>query len=166
MRAGCLLGRAFNLSVRVLQPAAPFRLAETRTIPLPLSHSAIPSLSLFTNYHSSSSNNNKGINHWSCRTKLICATAGSFLFFGLSFSPKVFCEQRKFSTATMSSLPSLKLYQYQTCPFCSKARAYMDYYGIGYEVVEVNPLTRSEMKFSEYKKVPFLISKDEVQVCS
>lgn len=32
----------------------------------------------------------------------------------------------------------------------------MDYYNIPYKAVEVNPLTRKEIKWSEYKKVPIL----------
>ena len=63
-----------------------------------------------------------------------------------------------------SFVPSLMLYQYQTCPFCCKTRAFLDYYGISYEVVEVNPLFRREIKFSKYRKVPFIIC-DDVQVC-
>lgn len=27
--------------------------------------------------------------------------------------------------------PTVTLYQYQTCPFCCKTRAFLDYYGIG-----------------------------------
>ncbi|CAI2351075.1 unnamed protein product [Caenorhabditis sp. 36 PRJEB53466] len=53
----------------------------------------------------------------------------------------------------------LRLYQYETCPFCCKVRAFLDYYGFSYEVVEVNPVTRSQIKFSnEYKKVPIIRS--------
>ena len=62
-------------------------------------------------------------------------------------------------------LPSVRLYQYQTCPFCCKTRAFLDYYGIKYEVVEVNPLFRREIKFSKYRKVPFIVCGDDVQVC-
>ena len=50
----------------------------------------------------------------------------------------------------------LTLYQYQTCPFCCKVRAFLDYYGVDYEKVEVNPVNRKEIKFSEYRKVPFV----------
>ena len=63
----------------------------------------------------------------------------------------------------VSQLPPLTLYQYQTCPFCCKTRAYLEYYGIAYNVVEVNPLFRREIKFSKYRKVPFIVSED-VQV--
>ena len=62
-----------------------------------------------------------------------------------------------------SHLHSITLYQYQTCPFCCKTRAFLDYHGISYKVVEVNPLFRREIKFSKYRKVPFIIC-DEVQV--
>ena len=52
------------------------------------------------------------------------------------------------------------LYQYATCPFCCKVRSFLDYYGVDYEIVEVNPVSRKEIKFSEYRKVPFLTSKE------
>ncbi len=63
-------------------------------------------------------------------------------------------------------LPTIKLYQYQTCPFCCKTRAFLDYYGINYEIIEVNPLFRREIKFSKYRKVPFIVCGDDVQVCT
>ncbi|XP_060570485.1 prostaglandin E synthase 2-like isoform X2 [Ruditapes philippinarum] len=49
------------------------------------------------------------------------------------------------------------LYQFQSCPYCCKARAALDYFGFTYDVVEVNSITKSQMKFSEYKKVPVLV---------
>ncbi|RWS11411.1 prostaglandin E synthase 2-like protein, partial [Dinothrombium tinctorium] len=49
------------------------------------------------------------------------------------------------------------LFQYQTCPFCCKVRAFLDYYGIPYNVIEVNPVFRQQLKFSNYRKVPILI---------
>jgi len=52
----------------------------------------------------------------------------------------------------------LRLYQYQSCPFCCKTRAFFDYYGFSYDVVEVNSVTRKQTRFSEYKKVPILIA--------
>lgn len=52
---------------------------------------------------------------------------------------------------------NLRLYQFQNCPFCCKVRAFLDYYGFGYEVVEVNSVTKRELKFSEYKKVPVIV---------
>lgn len=56
---------------------------------------------------------------------------------------------------------NLTLYQYQTCPFCSKVRAFLDYYGLSYDVVEVNPVFRKEINWSTYRKVPLLVSSQE-----
>lgn len=55
----------------------------------------------------------------------------------------------------------LVLYQYQTCPFCCKVRAFLDYYGISYDIVEVDPVLRQAIGWSEYKKVPILVAKLE-----
>ncbi|KAG2386906.1 hypothetical protein C9374_001941 [Naegleria lovaniensis] len=53
---------------------------------------------------------------------------------------------------------SITLYQYQVCPFCCKVRAFLDYNEIPYKIVEVNPLFKSEIKFSkDYKKVPIVV---------
>ncbi|XP_056640655.1 prostaglandin E synthase 2 [Diorhabda sublineata] len=53
----------------------------------------------------------------------------------------------------------LTLYQYQTCPFCCKVRAFLDYYGISYNVIEVDPVLRQAIKWSPYRKVPILVAK-------
>lgn len=39
------------------------------------------------------------------------------------------------------------LYQYQPCPFCCKARAFLDYFGLNYDVIEVNSVTRKQVIF-------------------
>ncbi|XP_017756476.1 PREDICTED: prostaglandin E synthase 2 [Eufriesea mexicana] len=52
----------------------------------------------------------------------------------------------------------LTLFQYQTCPFCCKVRVFLDYYGISYDVVEVDPVLRKEISWSTYKKVPVLLA--------
>lgn len=57
---------------------------------------------------------------------------------------------------------NLTLYQYKTCPFCSKVRAFLDYQGLPYEIVEVNPVMRQEIKWSTYRKVPILMVNEDV----
>lgn len=57
--------------------------------------------------------------------------------------------------AATGKLPeSIVLYQYEVCPFCCKVKAMLDYYKLPYETVEVNPLTKGELKWSDYRKVP------------
>ncbi|KAK2998213.1 hypothetical protein RJ639_023032 [Escallonia herrerae] len=58
------------------------------------------------------------------------------------------------------------LYQYEACPFCNKVKAFLDYYDIPYKVVEVNPLSKKEIKWSDYKKVPILVVDGEQLVDS
>lgn len=62
--------------------------------------------------------------------------------------------------AGVHAIPPLTLYQYQTCPFCSKVRAYLDYHGIEYSKVEVNPLFKKEVGSTSNKKVPFVVASD------
>ncbi|XP_062938106.1 prostaglandin E synthase 2 [Cynocephalus volans] len=58
---------------------------------------------------------------------------------------------------SLSSRLQLTLYQYKTCPFCSKVRAFLDFHALPYQVVEVNPVRRAEIKFSSYRKVPIVV---------
>ena len=72
-----------------------------------------------------------------------------------------------------ATLPNLKattlpekitVYQYKICPFCHRVKAYLDFLRIPYETVEVNPLTKGELKFSaDYKKVPVIVV-DSLQI--
>ena len=61
----------------------------------------------------------------------------------------------------IASLPFSKvtLYQYDAVPVLQQGEGdKLDFHGVPYDVVEVNPLTKSEMAFSkEYKKVPVLV---------
>ncbi|XP_066466778.1 prostaglandin E synthase 2 [Tiliqua scincoides] len=66
-------------------------------------------------------------------------------------------EQQAIALPPEGSL-QLTLYQYKTCPFCSKVRTFLDYHGLAYEIVEVNPVMRKEIKFSAYRKVPILLA--------
>lgn len=48
-----------------------------------------------------------------------------------------------------------RFYNFSTCfGAYGQVRAYFDYSKVPYRVVEVNPLFKSELKFSDYKKVP------------
>ncbi|XP_064164372.1 prostaglandin E synthase 2-like isoform X1 [Anguilla rostrata] len=51
----------------------------------------------------------------------------------------------------------LTLYQYKTCPSCSVVRAFLEYHGFDYEIVEVNPISRQEIEWSTYRNVPILV---------
>jgi len=61
----------------------------------------------------------------------------------------------------------LTLYQYEVCPFCCKAKAALDYYGVPYKVVEVNPITKAQLKAlggppdGGKPKVPVLVADGE-----
>lgn len=44
--------------------------------------------------------------------------------------------------------------------------AFLDYYDIPYKVVEVNPISKKEIKWSDYKKVPILMVDGEQLVDS
>ncbi|NGX57522.1 MAG: hypothetical protein K940chlam3_00414 [Chlamydiae bacterium] len=58
-----------------------------------------------------------------------------------------------------------KLYQYAVCPFCKKVEALLAYKKIPFEAIEVHPLNKKELKFSEeYKKVPIYIDTEGKQI--
>ncbi|XP_015586173.1 prostaglandin E synthase 2 [Cephus cinctus] len=76
----------------------------------------------------------------------------------LKYKPPI-TPSRKIVFPTDTTGLKLTLYQYQTCPFCCKVRVFLDYYGISYDVVEVDPVLRNEIKWSNYKKVPILLAK-------
>lgn len=51
------------------------------------------------------------------------------------------------------------LFQYQTCPYCCKVRAFLDNSGLSYSVVEVDAVLRQGIKWSPYKKVPMVLAR-------
>lgn len=53
----------------------------------------------------------------------------------------------------------LVLFQYQTCPFCCKVRAFLDSKGLSYSIVEVDAVLRQDLKWSPTKKVPTLLAR-------
>lgn len=50
----------------------------------------------------------------------------------------------------------MTLFQYSTCPFCNKVKALLECNNVSYDVVEVDPLFKTEIKSSGYGKVPQL----------
>ena len=58
----------------------------------------------------------------------------------------------------------LTLYQYATCPFCCKVRAFLNYYGISHDIVEVDPLFKTEAKWSKWGKVPVLVAQQNDKI--
>ncbi len=58
-----------------------------------------------------------------------------------------FLKERLFSSlAEASDSPHVKLYQYHICPFCNITKSLMAYSKLNYDPVEVNPLTKAELK--------------------
>lgn len=85
------------------------------------------------------------------------SAAAAAVALSLSFTARPFAHNESES----KSLP--KVYQYQICPYCHRVKAYLDYLKVRYQVVEVNPLTKSELAFSKkYKKVPIAVFDGEV----
>ena len=58
----------------------------------------------------------------------------------------------------------ITIYQYKICPYCSRPKTFLEYMKVPYEAVEVNPMTKAELKkvTTELKKVPVMTYKDEV----
>lgn len=55
------------------------------------------------------------------------------------------------------------LYQYSICPFCHIIRANLDYLGVPYRTIEVNPLSQAEISFVEKpRKVPIVLLDGEL----
>ena len=103
--------------------------------------------------------------------------AGSFAMVGVSYCEREHKEHSGQSGQSETNPYSLEgvvpstsfpktivIYQYEVCPFCCKVKAFLDYNDIPYRVVEVDPLGKSELKWSEYKKVPVVLLDDTKQV--
>lgn len=76
----------------------------------------------------------------------------------LKEAPEYHAHYRVINEGDTSNL-QLTLFQYRTCPFCCKVRAYLDSRGISYDIVEVDAVLRQAIKWSGYKKVPILLAK-------
>ena len=75
----------------------------------------------------------------------------------LKEKPPTFTPARQIRNPADTTGLKITLFQYQTCPFCCKARAFLDYFGFNYDVIEVNSVMRTQMKWSTYKKVPTMV---------
>ncbi|CAE8622713.1 unnamed protein product [Polarella glacialis] len=95
---------------------------------------------------------------------------GNRLVSRFRLTPAVQCEEVKAASSSLpkvvESIPTevnlktsiVRLYQYESCPFCRKVRSCLDYHRIPYEIVEVHPLSKAESKLisPDYVKVPIL----------
>ncbi|XP_076949296.1 uncharacterized protein LOC143621894 [Bidens hawaiensis] len=73
----------------------------------------------------------------------------------LSFSTAASVASEPRTQSDKTYVPNdVVLYQYQACPFCNKVKAFLEYYDIPYKIVEVNPMNKKEIKWSDYRKVP------------
>jgi microsomal prostaglandin-E synthase 2 len=55
--------------------------------------------------------------------------------------------------SSVSASP-ITFYQYKICPFCNRVKAFLDYNKMAYRAIEVNPISKKEIKFSGFTKVP------------
>ncbi|KAJ4966476.1 hypothetical protein NE237_018325 [Protea cynaroides] len=93
------------------------------------------------------------VGRYSRAVSLGVAGAVTFSIAASSFAPDVYAKEL---LASEFLSKDVVLYQYEACPFCNKVKAFLDYYDIPYKVVEVNPLSKKEIKWSDYKKVPIV----------
>ena len=56
------------------------------------------------------------------------------------------------------------LYCFETCPFCWKVRSLLSWKGVAHSKVEVDPMKKAELDFSEWKAVPVFVESDGTQV--
>ena len=65
------------------------------------------------------------------------------------------------SLAAAAAAPQVLLYQYEVCPYCCATKAFLDHRGLAYSTVEVNPLTKAQIKadgrLKDYLKVPVAV---------
>lgn len=72
---------------------------------------------------------------------------------------------RALCTTAPDPFTDLTLYQFKTCPFCCRVKAFLDYADISYETIEVNPIRKTELKdkvFNNIKRVPLIKMQNEV----
>ena len=62
----------------------------------------------------------------------------------------------------VDGLPTM--YCFDTCPFCFKVKALLGSRGIAYSKVEVDPTFKTQLKWSDWGKVPIYVDSDGTQV--
>ncbi|XP_058219186.1 uncharacterized protein LOC131329828 [Rhododendron vialii] len=150
---------------RATQPAAltatPTHDRILHTAPYTTTSSSSPFKSRFLWYHAIA---NPSSGHWA-RSAAANAVAGTMMF---SVAASTLADEVHAKEAPSKNFnpKEVVLYQYEACPFCNKVKAFLDYYDIPYKVVEVNPINKKEIKWSDYKKVPILVVDGEQMVDS
>ncbi len=57
---------------------------------------------------------------------------------------------------------TLHVYQYESCPYCSQIRAYLDYFGFNYYLTEVDSYSKHEIiKFTKARTLPIVVIQDK-----
>ena len=56
------------------------------------------------------------------------------------------------------------MYGFQTCPFCWKVRSLLAWKGVDFAEVEVDPMKKKEIAWSDWKTVPIYVEADGTQV--
>ena len=64
-------------------------------------------------------------------------------------------QQRVFPEQVIEGKPTL--YSFQSCPFCFKVRALLGSRGIPFSEVEVEPMKKAQLKWSEWDAVPVFV---------
>jgi len=52
---------------------------------------------------------------------------------------------------------NITFYNYQGCPSCCKTRAFLDYNGFSYDLIEVNMISKNQINWSQEKDLPLLV---------
>ncbi|KAK6115730.1 hypothetical protein DH2020_007999 [Rehmannia glutinosa] len=125
-------------------------------------------------FSTTSNNNSSARSHWFSNNSIsgdqsaraAARTVAGTMLFSVAATTLVEEVHAKEPVQSKFRPKDVVLYQYEACPFCNKVKAFLDYYDIPYKVVEVNPINKKEIKWSEYKKVPILMVDGEPMVDS
>jgi microsomal prostaglandin-E synthase 2 len=89
---------------------------------------------------------------------LVAASVAAFSLASPSSAAAAAAGAAQGAAAGADPVGTVVVYQYEACPFCNKLRAYLDYTRTPYVLVEVDPVLKRELAWSEdYKKVPVAI---------